>query len=65
MLVEFVNAAVSDAQIGMLTPVVNSGKPFELDNVTAAAYIDAGILKAAAPVKEVKKPEVESGKESK
>lgn len=65
MLVEFVNSETNDAQIGMLPPVVNTGKPFELDNTLATGYIDAGILKAVKAVKETKKPDAESGKESK
>lgn len=49
MLVKFVNDKINDAQIGNLPPVVNSGgKPFELDDVAASAYVAAGILESVA-----------------
>lgn len=47
MLVEFVNENTLEASVANVPPVVNPGKPFELDDRAAAAYINEGVLKPA------------------
>ena len=56
MFVEFVNPNALEAGAANLEPVTNPGKPFELDDKCAKAYINEGHLRAAekpkAPAKD-------------